>query len=279
MKEDSSMARTILITGSSSGIGLETALLFEKSGWNVVATMREPEKRKTPLHDVPSTELRHLDVCDPASIREAISSAVATFGRIDAIVNNAGYAVMGVFEQSSREQTEAQFAANVIGLMDTCREIIPVFRKQGSGTIVNIASIGGRTAWPLYSIYNGSKWAVEGFSESLRFELEPLSIRVILIEPGTIKTEFYGRSPDVIGGEPPAEYADFARIASKNMEALGARGSHPSVVARAILKAVCSKSRRFRYATGANARLILALRRLLPDGLFHAIQRMSVLGQ
>ena len=187
------MKKTVIITGASSGIGLETALIFFEKGWNVVATMRNPEGRKTGLHEE-KIDLRHLDVTDIGSIKEVIQYARDKYGRIDVLVNNAGYAVRGPFEMSDPAQVKTQFDTNVLGLMDTCRIIIPVFREQREGTIINVASIGGRATIPFYSIYNSSKFAVEGFSEALHFELRPFNIRVRIIEPGFILTNFYGRS-------------------------------------------------------------------------------------
>src|SRR5208283_870604 len=150
------MAKTVLITGASSGIGKETALYFHSKGWNVVATMRHPESCK--IKEKPGLVLARLDVTDPASIKKAFSYAKDKFKKVDALVNNAGYGLVGPFESYSDEQIRKQFDTNVFGLMAVTREAIPMLRAQGSGTIINIASMGGRISFPLYSAYNASKW-------------------------------------------------------------------------------------------------------------------------
>ncbi|MCY7272160.1 MAG: SDR family oxidoreductase, partial [Phormidesmis sp. CAN_BIN44] len=177
------MAKTVLITGASTGIGLATAKLFQQRGWNVVATMRSLEQ-KSDLMTLDNTLCLRLDVTDSASITQAVTATLEKFSTIDVLVNNAGYALLGAFEACTPEQIERQFATNVLGLMAVTRAVLPHFREQRSGTIINIASIGGKMAFPLYSLYHSTKWAVEGFSESLQYELEPFNIRVRVIEPG-----------------------------------------------------------------------------------------------
>jgi len=191
------MEKVVLITGASSGIGNESAKLFQSKNWKVAATMRSPEKAED-LQRIVDIACIRLDVTDPESIRSAIKESLEKFGRIDAVVNNAGYGLVGPFEAATDEQIERQFQTNVFGLMNVCREILPYFREQKRGFIVNVASLGGRVSFPFYSIYNSTKWAVEGFSEALRYELEPLHIRVKIIEPGPIKTDFYDRSQDLM---------------------------------------------------------------------------------
>ncbi len=186
--------KTVLITGTSSGIGLETALYFFERKWNVIATMRNPEKRRTPLHEKGLPDLVHLDVMDSVSIRAAIQYALDRYQKVDVLVNNAGYAVYGPFEATTRAQAAQQFNTNVFGLMEVTREFLPLFRKQKGGVLINVASMGGRIGFPLYTLYNSTKWAVEGFSEALQYELKPLNIKVKMIEPGVIKTDFYDRS-------------------------------------------------------------------------------------
>ena len=271
------MKKTVLITGASSGIGLETALYFAEKDWNTVATMRNPEKRESILKDKSSIELLHLDVLDVQSIRTAIKETVKKHGVIHAIVNNAGYALMGVFEKSSRVQVEKQYKTNVFGMMDVIREILPQFRKQKSGTIINVASIGGRIGVPMYSLYQGTKWAVEGFSEALYHELRPLNIKVKIIEPGLIKTNFYGGSMDRIKTEDLGEYAFFAAPTLKNLNNSDDKGSHPKVVAKGIYKAASTKSWKLRYSLGKMAKVSLIMQKLLPERLFLAMIRMNTL--
>lgn len=271
------MKKTVFITGASSGIGLETALEFEKKGWNVVATMRKPNDRKTVLHDKGIT-LLHLDVLEPSSIQKALNDALTRFARIDALVNNAGFAVRGVFETSTHDEVKKQYDTNVLGLMDVTRAFLPVFRKQGDGTIINVASVGGRLAFPFYSIYNSSKFAVEGFSEGLHYELKPFGIRVKIIEPGVIKTDFYGRSMHDISlpGE-ATDYEGYLKGSMSKMAASEKTGSHPDVIAKLIVKAANDKSYRLRYSAGSNAKMLLILRKILPDNLFLGLVRSSTM--
>ena len=168
--------RTVFITGASAGIGRATARLFREKGWNVLAAMRAPEEAgPAGLEGV--ARLR-LDVTDGESIRRAVEEAVGRCGAMDVLVNNAGYGLVGPFEASTPEQVGRQLATNVTGVMDVTRAVLPHFRRRGGGTLINLASMSGRTAFPLYSVYHATKWAVEGFSESLQFELRPFGIAV-----------------------------------------------------------------------------------------------------
>src|SRR5829696_6606028 len=156
------MEKVVLITGASSGIGLETAKLFQTKNWKVAATMRVPTK-VAELHNIIDLECVRLDVTNVASIRTAIDTTLEKFGRIDVVVNNAGYGLLGPFEAASDEQIRRQVETNLFGVMNVCREIIPYFREQKRGMIVNISSVGGQTAFPFSSLYHATKWAVEGF--------------------------------------------------------------------------------------------------------------------
>jgi NADP-dependent 3-hydroxy acid dehydrogenase YdfG len=267
------MNQTVIITGASSGIGLETALLFFEKGWNVIATMRNPESRKTKLQEK-KMDLQHLDVTDQASIKKVIQYGLDKYGKIDVLVNNAGYAVRGPFELSDPAQVKKQFDTNVLGLMDICRIIIPIFRRQEGGTIINVASIGGRATIPFYSIYNSSKFAVEGFSEALHYELRPFHIKVRIIEPGFIGTDFYDRSMVETQKEIKHDYSEMYEKSLMKAEAMSKSASHPIVIAKLIYKASCSRSDRLRYHAGKNAGLVLFLRRILPDRLFFKLIRM-----
>lgn len=164
------MNKTILITGASSGIGKITAKYFQEKGWNVVATMRTPEKEEEliPLDNVLVTR---LDVQDSASIKDAVSAGIEKFGKIDVLLNNAGYGAYGPLEATPMEKIRRQFNVNVIGLMETIKAVLPHFRANKDGIIINISSIGGKMTFPLGSLYHGSKFAVEGLSEALSFEM------------------------------------------------------------------------------------------------------------
>jgi NAD(P)-dependent dehydrogenase (short-subunit alcohol dehydrogenase family) len=268
------MAKTILITGASSGIGHATAVLFQRRGWNVAATMRSPEKASD-LSGLNNVACVRLDVTDPASIKHAISETLGRFGSIDAVVNNAGYGLVGPFEASMAEQVERQFRTNVFGLMNVTRELLPHFRERRAGVILNVSSMGGRITFPLYSVYHATKWAVEGFSESLQFELREFNIRVKIIEPGPIKTDFYDRSMDLMSKPGLTAYDDFVARAMPNMQRAGETAPGPEAVAKVIYKAATDGSWKMRYA--ANSAMILSLRRLLPFNLFTTIVRRAVL--
>ena len=268
------MDKVVFITGASSGIGLETAKLFQSKNWKVAATMRSPEKAAD-LQKIADVETFRLDVTDVDSIKSAISGAIEKFGRIDAVVNNAGYGLVGPFEASTKEQIDRQFQTNVFGLMNVCREILPYFREQKRGTIVNVASMGGRITFPLYSLYHGTKWAVEGFSESLQYEVKQFGIKIKIIEPGPIKTDFYDRSMDIMKKEGLIAYDNFVARAMPNMQKAGETAPGGEVVAQVIYDAVTDDSWKMRYS--ANSAMILLARKLLPDSLFFALVRSSVL--
>lgn len=268
------MEKVVLITGASSGIGLHTAKLFQAKNWKVAATMRRPDEADE-LGKIVDVACIRLDVTDVESIRSAVAAALEKFGRIDAVVNNAGFAVVGPFEAATQEQIERQMQTNVYGLMNVCREILPYFREQKRGTIVNVASMGGRLTFPLYSIYHASKWAVEGFSEALQYEVKDFGIKIKIIEPGPIKTDFYERSMSISKKEGLTAYDGFVARAMPNLQKAGETGPDGSVVAQVIYDAVTDGSWKMRYPV--NSKAILTLRRLLPDALFLPIIRKAVL--
>jgi len=268
------MEKVVFITGASSGIGRETAKLFQAKNWKIAATMRSPEKEED-LQKIVDLECLRLDVTDINSIKAAINETLERFGRIDAVVNNAGYGLVGPFEAATPEQIERQFQTNVFGLMNVCREILPYFREQKRGFIVNVASVGGRVTFPLYSLYNSTKWAVEGFSESLQYEVDQFNIRVKIIEPGPIKTDFYGRSQEAISKEGLTAYDYFMARAIPNMQKAGENAPDGSVVAQTIYDAVTDGSKRLRYPV--NTKGMLAARRFLPDTIFMSIMKRAIL--
>lgn len=268
------MNKVVLITGASSGIGLHTAKLFQSKDWKVAATMRRPESA-TELQQIVDIECFRLDVTDIDSIKSAIASTLEKFGRLDVVVNNAGFAVVGPFEAATQEQIDRQMQTNVYGVMNVCREILPYFREQKRGTIVNVASMGGRITFPLYSIYHASKWALEGFSEALQYEVKEYNIKIKIIEPGPIKTDFYQRSQSMSKKEGLTAYDNFVSRALPNLQKAGETAPDGSVVAEAIYTAVTDDSWKIRYPV--NSRLVLAARRLLPDALFLRMIRKAVL--
>jgi len=260
------MPNTILITGASSGIGKETATFFQKKGWNVVATMRSPDKEQE-LTQLDNVLVTRLDVTDDGSITSGIDEGIKKFGKIDALINNAGYGAFGPLEASSKSRIERQFDTNVIGLIETTKAVLPHFRKNRSGVIVNISSVAGKLAMPLGTLYHGTKFAVEGLSEALQYELEPIGIKVKIVEPGMIATDFAGRSFDFANDESLQEYQP---VVLKVIETLGgggmqAQASPASVVADVIWEAVTDGTRTLRYTAGEDAQQYIAGRKALSD--------------
>ena len=262
------MDKVVLITGASSGIGNETAKLFQSKNWKVAATMRSPEKAED-LQRIVDIECIKLDVTDPESIKSAINQTLEKFGRIDAVVNNAGYGLVGPFEASTDEQIERQYQTNVFGTMYVCREILPYFREQKRGIIVNLTSLGGRVSFPFYSIYNSTKWAVEGFSECLQFELEPFNIRIKIIEPGPIKTDFYSRSQDIASKEGLRDYKEPNDRVASYMQKSKETAPDGRVVAETIYDAVTDGSKKIRYTV--NTKGLLAIKRFMPEQIYYSI--------
>jgi NAD(P)-dependent dehydrogenase (short-subunit alcohol dehydrogenase family) len=269
------MTKTVLITGASTGIGLATAKLFQQQGWNVVATMRCPD-RDTELSSLPNLLCLALDVTQVETIHVAIDSAIAKFGKIDVIVNNAGYALIGAFEACEMADIRGQFETNVFGLMEVSRAILPHFRLRKQGILVNVASIGGKTAFPIYSPYHATKWAIEGFSESLQYELRQFNIKVKIIEPGAIKTDFYSRSITIAKQAGLTAYDDYVQRTLPQLNRAGAEGSPPEVTAQVIYQAATDGSWKLRYPAGGNAGFLLGLRKLLPDAWFTALMRRGI---
>ena len=251
--------KTIFITGSSSGIGKDAALFFAKKGWNVVATMRTLRKapKEFNLDNIFCTE---LDVVNIDSIKTSFDQSIAKFGSVDVLLNNAGYALTGAFEAMSKEQIEKQFETNVFGTMNVIRQFLPYFRERKSGNIITVTSMGGLLTFPLYSPYHGTKWALEGFLESLRYELKPFGIKVKNIEPGAIKTEFYS----ALEFEVSEPYKAYASLVSKNMGTVISRAPGPEVVTKEIWKAANDTSNRLRYPAGANGKIFIFMRKILP---------------
>jgi NAD(P)-dependent dehydrogenase (short-subunit alcohol dehydrogenase family) len=272
------MTQTILITGASTGIGKATAILFQQRGWNVVATMRSPENSE--LNQLPNMLCLPLDVTRTEMIQPTIDRAIEKFAAIDVLVNNAGYGLVGAFESCPPEELRRQFETNVFGLMAMTQAILPHFRDRQQGVIINVASIGGRIALPFYSPYHATKWAVEGFSESLQFELRSFNIRVKLIEPGPIKTDFYQRSMAVTSRPGFTVYDQACDRTLSQLEKISmGSGSPPEVTANVIYNAATDRSWKLRYPAGGNASLLLAMRKLLPDGLWlMAIRKTLGLG-
>ncbi|PHS36792.1 MAG: short-chain dehydrogenase/reductase [Robiginitomaculum sp.] len=263
------MTKTILITGASTGIGRATSKLFHNKGWNVVATMRTPAA-ETELSQLSNVLITKLDVTDETSIKAAVAQSMAKFDSIDVLVNNAGYGAVGPMETFPMENIRRQFDTNVIGLIATTKEVLPHMRAAKSGVIVNISSVGGKVAFPLTSLYSGTKFAVEGLTEALGYELGSIGIKAKLVEPGAIKTDFIGRSLDFHVDENMEEYLPTVQAITAYMEQIsnGENASTPELVADVIWTAATDGTSTLRYTAGADAAQLIAERKALDDDTF-----------
>ena len=263
------MNKTVLITGASSGIGKATALFFAEQGWNVIATMRTPEK-ETELTVLDNVWVASLDVLNPESIEKTVREGIERFGKIDVLVNNAGYGAYGPLEVFERESIIRQFNTNVIGLLDVTKEVLPYFRKNKDGIIINISSMGGRLTFPFGALYHGTKFAVEGISESINFEVAAFGGKVKIVEPGATATDFAGRSFDFKNDENLTEYQGLMNNLMSLMQSLGANSFPARVVAAKIYEAATDGTDRLRYAATPDAAALLEKREKESDAVFIA---------
>lgn len=261
------MKKTILITGASSGIGKATAKLFHEQGWNVIATMRKPEE-ETELSQLENVLITRLDVTDDTSITDAISLGIAKFGKIDTLLNNAGYGAYGPLEATPFDKIEQQFNTNVLGLLNVTKRVIPHFRQQKNGTIINISSMGGKVAFPLGVLYHGTKFAVEGISEALYYEMASIGVKVKVIEPGMVNTDFGGRSFNFNNDETLPEYQYLIKSVFTQFGSAQQSASQAPFVAKAIFEAATDNLDQLRYVAGADAQTLLTKRRNEDDTTF-----------
>lgn len=270
------MTQTVLITGTSSGFGKASVRRFASEGWNVLATMRDTSKGSD-IATLQNVEVLPLDVIEPSTIASAIETGIARFGRIDAVVNNAGYGLFGIFEGVTREAIADQFAVNVFGVMEVTRAILPHFRANRAGTIINISSGAGAIGFPMASLYSASKFALEGFSEGLSYELGALGIKVKVIEPGGApQTGFMTR----MGGEsasqrPIEDYLPFLEDIGKVYGGF-AESADPDAVEKvvsAIYEAANDTSARLRFAPTADIQPLLDARRSASEEAYRDLTR------
>lgn len=270
-----------IVTGSSSGIGLETALTLARNGYFTYATMRNPEKDALIKNALKKENLPikviQLDVIDDESLKNAIDHVTSEAGRIDVLVNNAGYGLVGALEELSMEEIKAQYETNLFGLVRVIQAVLPTMRKQRSGRILNLSSGAGLFGYPGGSAYVSSKFAVEGLSESMAYELEPFGIRVILIEPGFVQTNFV--SSMVIAKkaqDPTSPYSQMMqRIAASSSE-LAKSGSSADLVANVILDAVTNPNPRLRYLVGKDVEAWAASKKSMDESeFFNMIKKIS----
>ncbi|WFE19899.1 oxidoreductase [Solwaraspora sp. WMMD937] len=264
--------KVAVVTGASSGIGEATARKLRAMGYHVYAVARRLD-RITPLADVGIRPVR-ADITDDAALVDLVKQVLAESGRVDVLVNNAGYGSFGAVEDVPLDEARRQFDVNVFGLARLTQLVLPQMRRQGSGRIVNISSIGGKIHEPLGGWYHATKFAVEGLSDSMRMELAPLGIDVVVIQPGAIATEWpaiAGQHLLATSGRGP--YADQAALGAAILAVEDGPASPPSVVADAVARAVRARRPRTRYPVGRAARVILAARRILPDRVFDRFVR------
>jgi len=254
------MSPTVLITGASSGIGKASAALFADRGWNVIATMRNPDDGAE-LAGRDAVLVTSLDLLDGASIEAAVEAGLERFGAIDVLLNNAGYGAYGPLEATPMAVVRRQFDVNLFGLVETIKAVLPALRAQRSGVIVNVSSVGGRMTYPLGTLYHGSKWAVEGLSEALHYELAPLGIRVKIVEPGGVNTDFGGRSFVFTTNPELADYQPLVDMATASLSAADSSGNQePEDVAEVVYDAATDGTMRLRYVSGEGATALLANR-------------------
>lgn len=270
--------KVALVTGASSGIGEATALSLLKAGFVVYAAARRTEKMAA-LRQA-GVQTIALDVTSGESVTSAVERIVTEQGRIDVLVNNAGYGSYGALEEVPLAEAQAQLDVNVLGLARLTQLVLPHMRKQGSGTIINVSSMGGRFATPLGAWYHASKYAVEGLSDAMRLELKGFGINVVVIQPGSIQTEWgaiAARNVRAVSGQGP--YSTQANAMAESLDASSRPGhwlaSSAGVVASAVVKAATARRPRTRYAVGMGARPLIMLSRLLPDRAFDILIKRS----
>ena len=262
------MKKVVIVTGASAGIGKATALQLIKEGHSVYGVARRAEK----MNELVSAGGKALaiDITKHDLVHTEIQKIIKTEGRIDVLVNNAGYAVYGAIEEVSYEQAKQQLEVNLFGLAEATKAVLPQMRKQGSGTIVNVSSIGGKVYGPLAAWYHASKFGLEGWSDTLRLEVSQFGIKVVVIEPGVIKTEFTEAMDHKLTQDSSSPYKEFEQIIVKMIKNTSKPGqySEPTVIADTISKAIKAKNPKTRYAAGKMARQTLLARKMLSDKAF-----------
>jgi short-subunit dehydrogenase len=276
--------KVAVVTGSSTGIGFETSLLLARNGFYTYATMRNLDKSK-PITSLKqkeklSLEILQLDVTADESVKEAINKITSEQERIDVLINNAGYALVGAFEELSIEEFKEQYETNVFGVIRVTQAVLPIMRNQRCGTIVNISSIAGKIGFPLTSAYVSSKFALEGVSESMAYEIEQFGIKVILIEPGVIKTNFDNnlKIGKRVHNNQNSSYAEMTQKRITGFKSRFENGSPSIDVAKMILKAITSENpTKLRYLVGNDAFKLIKIRNNVSDKKFRKLVIKSVL--
>ena len=273
---DDEKQKSIFITGSSSGLGRAAAKLFASKGWKVIATMRNPNSEKE-LTKIPNVTLIALDTTEPQQIQSVAQQVVAS-GGVDVVFNNAGYGLGGPLEGLSDEQVLRMVNTNMLGPIRTTRAFIPHFREKRAGLFITTTSIGGLMSVPFNSIYHATKWALEGWSESMAFELNQFGIRIKVVEPGGIRTDFFTRSFDT--GRHPAYDALVDKVMGmitdpKQM----ATYSTPEQIAEVVYEAATDGKDQLRYVAGEDAKAMYAMRLQMGDEAFRKMMNQQFFGQ
>ena len=262
------MEKVALVTGSSSGIGFETALALARENYFTYASMRNTGKAEK-IQEIAKKEkldlkVIELDIDKEDSIKSAVKNIQEQKGTIDVLVNNAGYGLFGCIEDITMDELKAQFQTNFFGVVSLIQEIAPIMRKQGSGIIVNVSSVAGRIGFPGTPAYISSKFALEGLSECMRYELSPFGIKTIIIEPGVIQTNFFS-SMKVADGKPGSPYKEITEKVMNGVKMMAEMGTHPIEVAKTIMKAIRTSEPLPRYAVGSDASMFLEAKKMKTD--------------
>jgi NAD(P)-dependent dehydrogenase (short-subunit alcohol dehydrogenase family) len=265
------MEKVAIVTGSSSGIGYETSLALARDGFYTFATVRNSKKAEKLLQIAKkenlNIEIIELDVDDEKSISTAIEKIISKKQRIDVLVNNAGWGLFGSVEDVSMKDFRAQFETNFFGIISIIQKVAPVMRKQKSGVIVNVSSVAGRIGFPGSPAYISSKFALEGLSESLRYELGQFGVKIVIIEPGVIKTNFFS-SMKIAEPKPDSPYKEITEKVIMGIKMMAELGTHPSEVATTILNAIKEENPRPRYIVGNDAQMFLEAKKAKTDAEF-----------
>jgi NAD(P)-dependent dehydrogenase (short-subunit alcohol dehydrogenase family) len=278
----SSNRKVAVVTGSSSGIGYEISLMLARNGFLTYATMRNLNKSEN-IKSVASKEnlpirINQLDVTDDASIKDAVQAILSETGRIDVLVNNAGYVLNGAFEDLAMDEIKTQYDTNVFGLIRTTQTVLPIMRRQKSGIIVNISSGAGRFGYPGQSAYISTKFAVEGLSESMSYELEPFGIKVVVVEPGVIRTNIVnGMVVAKKSQDPNSPYLQIIQKMAAVLENMMENGSPPDLVAKVVFNAVTNESPTLRYLAGKDVEAWLDSKRNMSDEEFYKMMKQNLM--
>jgi short-subunit dehydrogenase len=267
------MTKVALVTGASTGIGFETSITLARNGFRTFATMRDMSKSKTIRAAAKKEKLPlsvvQLDVNRYESVLTAVHRIFSNTRRIDVVVNNAGYGLFGAVEDLSMNKIIGQFETNFFGVVRVIKLVLPIMRNQGNGTIVNISSMVGRAAMPLNSVYVASKFALEGFSESIRYELRKFGINVVLIEPGIVRSKFFENLLMTAHNTPKSPYSAMVEKRLARFKSISEANSSSAIdVAATVLKAVESEKPNFRYIIGEDAETVMNMKKVLSDSEF-----------